>query len=60
VLAHAVDDYVPSRDADMLEYMELLAAFEASRRSLLPERLRGLTSEALNQRLKEKRAAIRR
>ena len=59
VLARAVEDYVPSRDVDMLEYMELLAAFEASRRSLLPERLRGLSSEELSQRLKEKRASIR-
>lgn len=59
VLSSAIQDYVPSRDADMLEFMELLAAFEASRRSLLPERLRGLTSEQLNQRLKQQRAAIR-
>jgi len=59
VLVRAIEDYVPSRDTDMLEYMELLAAFEASRRSLLPERLRALTTEALNQRLKEKRTAIR-
>lgn len=58
-LARAVEDYVPSRDVDMLEYMELLAAFEASRRSLLPERLRDLSSEELSQRLKEKRASIR-
>jgi transitional endoplasmic reticulum ATPase len=59
VLGAAIVDYVPSRDLDMLEFMELLAAFEASRRSLLPERLRGLSSEELNQRLKLKRAAIR-
>lgn len=58
-LRSAVSDYVPSRDLDMLEYMELLAAFEASRRSLLPERLRSVSSEELNQRLKLKRAAIR-
>lgn len=59
VLGAAIVDYVPSRDLDMLEFMELLAAFEASRRSLLPERLRGLSSEELNQRLKLKRLAIR-
>jgi SpoVK/Ycf46/Vps4 family AAA+-type ATPase len=59
LLATAIEDYVPSRDADMLEYMELLAAFEASRRSLLPARLRDLTSQELNQRLKDKRASIR-
>ncbi|MDB4989980.1 MAG: ATPase central domain protein, partial [Myxococcaceae bacterium] len=59
VLSNAIQDYVPSRDSDMLEFMELLAAFEASRRSLLPERLRGLSSEELNLRLKQKRAAIR-
>jgi len=59
VMAEAVSDYVPSRDADMLEYMELLAVFEASRRSLLPERLRNLSSEELNLKLKEKRIQIR-
>lgn len=59
VMREAIADYVPSRDADMLEYMELLAVFEASRRSLLPERLRHLSSEELNLKLKEKRIQIR-
>ena len=34
--ARAAADYFPSRDAELLEYMELLAVFEASSRRLLP------------------------
>jgi ATP-dependent 26S proteasome regulatory subunit len=43
----AAGDYLPSRDARMLEYMELLAVFEASRRSMLPARYRDLPSDQL-------------
>src|SRR5262249_45193562 len=32
----AIGDYLPSRDVEMLEYMELLAVFEASNRRMLP------------------------
>ena len=32
----AATDYFPSRDVELLEYMELLAVFEASSRRLLP------------------------
>ena len=35
-LPRAIDDYLPSRDVKMLEYMELLAVFEASNRRMLP------------------------
>jgi hypothetical protein len=59
VFAHAVEDYLPARDADMLEYMELLAVFETSRRSLLPERYQVLSSEELSERLAAKRRALR-
>jgi transitional endoplasmic reticulum ATPase len=54
-LAQAVDDYLPSRDDAMIEFMNLLAVFEASRRQWLPAAYRNLTSEALTQKLAESR-----
>ena len=58
ILAAAIDDYLPARDIEMLEYMELLAVFEASRRSMLPQRYQSLSAEQLNQRLRDKRALL--
>ena len=37
-LPRAMKDYLPSRDVQMLEYMELLAVFEASNRRMLPKK----------------------
>ena len=37
-LTQAVADYMPTRERDMVRYMELLAVSEASNRRLLPER----------------------
>lgn len=54
----AITDYMPSRDTNMLEYMELLAVFEASRRSMLPEKYRDLSADELSRKLTEKRALI--
>jgi AAA+ superfamily predicted ATPase len=59
VFARAVDDYVPARDAGMLEYMEMLAVFEASRRSMLPRRYREMTQGAFNERLRELKRELR-
>lgn len=50
-LERAVLDVVPSRDVRMLEYMELLAVFEASSRRMLPERYRGLNTQEVQARL---------
>lgn len=58
-LQAAVGDYLPSRDAGMLEYMEMLAVFEASRRSMLPERFKALDANDINARLRELRARLR-
>jgi transitional endoplasmic reticulum ATPase len=58
VFAQAIADYLPPRDTRMLEYMELLAVFESSRRSLVPERLRHLTAQELNDRLRALRAEL--
>jgi transitional endoplasmic reticulum ATPase len=44
-------DYLPSRDQKMLEYMELLAVFEASNRQMLPKKYQNMTAEELQARL---------
>lgn len=59
LFASAITDYLPSRDQRMLEYMELLAVFETSRRALLPERFRNLPAEELGARLSALRAELR-
>lgn len=57
-LLAAIEDFIPSRDALMLEYMELLAVFECSSRSMLPEHYRKMTTEELNLRLAELRSRL--
>lgn len=47
----AAADFVPPRDAAMLEYMELQAVFEASRRSMLPPQYAQMSNEDLQSRL---------
>jgi SpoVK/Ycf46/Vps4 family AAA+-type ATPase len=47
----AVQDYLPSRDLEMLEFMELLAVFEASNRRMLPAKYAQLTLDELQARL---------
>ncbi|MBV9494458.1 MAG: ATP-binding protein [Acidobacteria bacterium] len=54
----AASDYFPSRDAELLEYMELLAVFEASSRRLLPPKYAGMTPEELDIRLRHLRAIV--
>ena len=49
----AVADYLPSRDLEMLEYMELLAVFEASNRRMLPAKYARLSLDELQSRLAE-------
>ncbi|MBN2362118.1 MAG: ATP-binding protein [Deltaproteobacteria bacterium] len=56
--SRAVGDYLPSRDVAMLEFMELLAVFEASNRSMLPPKYRALTPDALSERLQAARLRI--
>lgn len=59
VFEQAVQDYIPTRDANMIEYMELLAVFEASRRTMLPQKYRDLSSAELQQRLRELKLSLR-
>ncbi len=54
-LSAAIDDFIPSRDTRMLEYMELLAVFECSSRGLLPKKHKQLTGDELSQLLRAKR-----
>ncbi|HLK90030.1 MAG TPA: AAA family ATPase [Polyangia bacterium] len=50
-LVQAIADYLPSRDAKMLEYMELCAVFEASNRTMLPKKYQNMSGEELAARL---------
>ena len=54
----ALEDYLPSRDDEMLEYMELLAVFEASNRRMLPEKYRAVPVEELRRRMVALRAQV--
>jgi AAA+ superfamily predicted ATPase len=57
-LTRAAADYFPSRDSELLEYMELLAVFEASSRRLLPPKYASMTPEELDLRLRSLRAIV--
>jgi SpoVK/Ycf46/Vps4 family AAA+-type ATPase len=57
-LADAIRDYLASRDSEMLEYMELLAVFEASNRKMLPPKYADLTVDELQRRLASLRAKV--
>ncbi len=50
-MVQAMADYLPSRDGKMLEYMELLAVFEASNRQMLPKKYQNMTAQELQARL---------
>lgn len=52
-LDQAAADVIPSRDTRMLEFMEMLAVFESSSRSMLPERFRELDTASVQARLDE-------
>jgi len=54
----AATDYFPSRDSELLEYMELLAVFEASSRRLLPPKYAAMTPDELDLRLRTLRAVV--
>jgi hypothetical protein len=54
----AVNDYFPSRDTELLEYMELLAVFESSSRRMLPQKYAAMSPEELDARLRLLRATV--
>lgn len=47
----AIHDYLPSRDTKMLEFMELLAVFEASNRRMLPAKYAAMSVDELSARM---------
>ena len=47
----AAEDVIPSRDTRMLDFMEMLAVFEASARRMLPDRFRELETTEVIERL---------
>lgn len=59
ILKQAVDDFMPPRDVVMIELMEMLAVFEASRRSLLPKRFQDMTAKQVNDRIIELKHKLR-
>ncbi len=59
IFEQAIKDYLPSRDARMLEYMELQAVFEASSRAMLPKRYANIDVDQLQQRIAELKHGIR-
>jgi transitional endoplasmic reticulum ATPase len=56
--ADAMRDYLPSRDVEMLEYMELVAVFEASNRRMLPKKYAELGVQDLQEKLSYLRAKV--
>ena len=60
IFAAAVADFMPPQEIQMLRYMEMLAVFETSRRSLLPPRFASLTPPQVQEQLAELRRLINR
>jgi ATP-dependent 26S proteasome regulatory subunit len=61
VLLQAAQDFMPPQERDMIEFMELLAVSETSRRSMLPQRYRDMPIEDIQNKLNEaKRRALTR
>jgi transitional endoplasmic reticulum ATPase len=57
-LMRAATDVIPSRDTRMLDFMELLAVFEASSKRMLPERFRDMDTHEVLKRLDQARALL--
>jgi len=54
----ATADVIPSRDTQMLAYMEMLAVFECSARRMLPDRFRDISTDDVHARLEVLRATL--
>lgn len=55
-LIMAAEDFMPPQERDMIDFMELLAVSETSRRSLLPDRFRKMPLEEIQKALRIARA----
>lgn len=60
LLEQALADFIPPQERDMIRFMELLAAAETSRRSLLPQRFARMSAQALQDELAAARLKINR
>ena len=49
-------DFMPPQERDMIDFMEMLAVSETSRRSLLPERFRTMPLEEIQSKLRDARS----
>lgn len=54
----AVADFMPPQETKMIEFMEMLAVFETSRRSMLPERFKNMSPQEVQEKLHDLRKAI--
>ena len=59
-LERAAQDFMPTREIEMIEYMQLLAIYEASNRRMLPPAYRDIEVQDLNRKIHEKRAQLMR
>jgi transitional endoplasmic reticulum ATPase len=59
VLTSAFEDFIPPREPNMIELMELLAALETSRRSLLPDKYRAMPTADMTRRIAELKLLLR-
>ena len=57
-LSQAARDFMPTRETTMIEYMKMLAVYEASNRRLLPDTLQSITVEELHNTLGTLRAQL--
>ena len=57
-LVKAAEDTLPSRDTRMLEFMEMLAVFEASAKRMLPDRYRDMPVGDVQERLDQLRLLL--
>jgi transitional endoplasmic reticulum ATPase len=59
LLQDAINDFIPPREEDMILLMELLAAQETSRRSLLPEKFAAMSTKDINAQINALRQLLR-
>lgn len=54
----ALEDFMPPQDTSMIEFMDMLAVFETSRRSMLPEKFRKMSPQEVTEKLNQLKRAI--
>jgi ATP-dependent 26S proteasome regulatory subunit len=57
-LKAVAEEFTPARDEQAIEYQELVAAREATTRSMLPKRFQDMTSAQMSQRIDELRLLV--